>query len=278
MKKGFISVMLVILLVLSVLVGCGQGVGSAKEERVDTLQRIVEDGKMVVGVRARFPPIGQVNSTTGEIEGFVIDLIKLYAEKLDVKMEMKNVEWAALIPGLLNKDFDILACHMTRTVPRTASIALSDPFILTGTVAVLNANSRLSKWDDLNSSNVKIGITEGNVYIDIIEQRFPKAEMLTFAGKSEWTEALKAGRIDCILDGEFAGLDMMDIYPGSFKILPDGYLDIETYGFATRYEDLAFINSMNIFLQEIKASGEFGRIYEKWIGKEWVPTLEANAI
>lgn len=276
MKRSFFSIIMILLMVF-MLASCGQKADTTAEATKDTLQKIVENGKMVVGVRARFPPIGQVNAETGEIEGFVIDLINLYGSKLGVTVELKNVEWSALIPGLLNKDFDCLACHMTRTIPRTASIAMSDPFILTGTVAVTRSDSNLEKWDDLNNKDVKIGITEGNVYIDIIEARFPEAQMLTFSGKSEWTEALKTGRIDCILDGEFAGLDMMNVYPGSFRILPDGYLDTETYGFSCRYEDLAFKNSFDIFLQEIKASGEFSELYKKWIGKEWVPNTISSS-
>ncbi|MEL7556726.1 MAG: ABC transporter substrate-binding protein [bacterium] len=275
MRKGFLLVCLGVM--VACLAGCGKQNASVVETK-DTLQKIIENGKIVVGVRARFPPIGQINPATNEIEGLVIDLINFYAQQLGVKVELRNVEWAALIPGLTNKDFDMLACHMTRTVARTASIALSDPFFLTGTTAIIPAASKLTTWSDLNSKDVSIGITEGNVYINVIEKNFPNAKMVTFAGKIEWTEALKAGRISCVLDSELAGRDMMKLYPGVFKLLPDDFLDTETYGFSFRYGDWGFKNSLDLFLQEIKQNGKYGEIYKKWMGMDWKPSTIANAL
>ena len=276
MKAKILFLSLAAALFLS-LAGCGDSKSTAADASKDTLQQVVENGKIVVGVRARFPPIGQINPTTGEVEGLVIDLINLYADKLGVEVELKNVEWSALIPGLINKNFDVLACHMTRTVARTASIVLSDPFFLTGTTAIIPADSKLSSWDQLNKEGVKIGVTEGSNYINVIEKNFPNAKMSVFAGKIEWTEALKAGRIDCVIESEIAGLDMMKIYPDEFAFLPDGYFSTETYGFTARYGDWGFLNSFNLFLQEIKLNGEYAKIYKKWMGQEWNPSPLANA-
>lgn len=129
-----------------------------------------------------------------------MDLINLYAQKLGVEVEFKQVEWAALIPGLTSGDTDVVADSLTRTVPRSASLNLSNPFFLTGTTALLRADEEnLKTWEDLNSPDVKLGITEGTVYADTCAELFPEAEILTFQSKTEWFEALKPAVLIALL-------------------------------------------------------------------------------
>lgn len=252
------------------LVGCGS-TGTAAAEK-DTLTKIMEKGKIVVGIEAQHPPVSYTNPETGEISGLIVDLVNLYAEKLGVTVEFKQVEWSALIPGLNSGDTDIIADSLTRTVARSAALYLSDPYFLTGTTAITRADdTRFTKWEDLNSPDVKIGFTEGTVYADIVAAKFPKAEIVTFQSKTEWCEGLKAGRVDAIVEEQCTLVDRMSVYPGEFKLFPQSYLDFETYGFAARYGDAGLQQSINIFLQEIKVNGEYAALYEKWCGTEWVP-------
>lgn len=274
MKRNFLKKVTALALALGMLAcmsACGSsGSPSDATAEKDALQRIMEEGKIAVGIEAAHPPISNTDTTTGEIYGLSVDLINLYAEKLGVEVEFKQVEWAALIPGLTSGDTDVIADSLTRSVPRSAAINLSDPFFLTGTTAILRADdTRLTTWDDLNSADVKLGITEGTIYADLIAEQFPNAEMVTFQSKTEWSEALKAGRIDCVIEEECTLLDRMEVYPGEFKLFPDDYLSFETYGFAVPYGETGLQYSLNLFLQEIKINGEYAALYEKWTGQTW---------
>lgn len=273
MKKNWLKKAAVCVLTLSMTIGlAGCGSSGSSDAETDVLAKIMEDGKIVVGIEAAHPPISNTDTSSGEISGLSVDLINLYAEKLGVEVEFKQVEWAALIPGLTSGDTDVIADSLTRTVARSAALNLSDPFFLTGTTALLRADDNtLTTWDDLNNADVKLGITEGTVYADVIADKFPNAEMLTFQSKTEWAEALKAGRIDCVIEEECTLLDRMSVYPDEFKLFPDDYLDYETYGFACGYGETGLQQSLNLFLQEIKINGEYAELYNKWTGKTWEP-------
>lgn len=264
--------LLLVIVMCFCLVGCGSTDTKAAEK--DTLTKIMESGKIVVGIEAQHPPVSYTNPETGEISGLVVDLVNLYAQKLGVEVEFKQVEWSALIPGLTSGDTDIIADSLTRTVARSAALYLSDPYFLTGTTAIVRADdNRFTKWEDLNSPDVKIGFTEGTVYADIVAAKFPKAEVVTFQSKTEWCEGLKAGRVDAIVEEQCTLVDRMSVYPGEFKLFPQNYLDFETYGFAARYGECGLQQSINLFLQEVKINGEYAALYEKWCGTEWVPTV-----
>ncbi len=279
-KFKLFAIMLSVAVALSFFTGCGANDSKSGENVIakDTLKTVLENGKIVVGVRAKFPPIGFINPESGNIEGLVIDLINLYAEKLGVKVEFKDVDWSALIPGLLKGDFDIVAAHMTRSIPRTVSIALSDPYLITGTVAILPVKSNVKKYADLNNSNMTIASTEGNVYIKLIQEKFPKANLKIFQSKMEWSEALKTGRIDCVMESAIAASDMFKLYPGEFKLIPEGFYETETYGFAVGYGEWGFKNSIDLFLQEIKLSGKYAELYKKWMNRDWDPDSKLGSI
>lgn len=266
-----VAAFLLALAMVCCLAACGETGTTASTEK-DRLQSILESGKLVVGIEAAHPPVSNTDTATGEIYGLSVDLINLYAQKLGVTVEFKQVEWAALIPALTSGDTDVVADSLTRTVPRSASLNLSNPFFLTGTTALIRADEEnLKTWEDLNSPDVKLGITEGTVYADTCAEMFPEAEILTFQSKTEWSEALKSGRIDCVVEEECTLLDRMEVYPGEFKLYPDEYLATETYGFAVQYGETGLQYSLNMFLQEIMISGEYAELYEKWTGQAWVP-------
>lgn len=271
MKKLIALVLAVCMVFALCACGASQTTTAAQD---DTLSKVMEKGKIVVGIEAQHPPVSYTNPDTGEISGMVVDLMELYASKLGVEIEWKQVEWSALVPGLTSGDTDMIADSLTRTVPRSASLCLSDPFFLTGTTAITRADdTRFKNWDDLNSADVKIGFTEGTVYADIVAAKFPKAEIVTFQNKTEWCEGLMAGRVDAIVEEQCTLVDRMSVYPGEFKLFPQNYLDFETYGFAARYGDVGLQNSLNLFLQEIKINGEYAALYEKWTGTKWEPGI-----
>lgn len=254
------------------ITACGAADNAAAEK--DALTQIMEKGKIVVGIEAQHPPVSYTDPATGEISGMSVDLINLYAEKLGVEVEFKQVEWSALVPGLTSGDTDVISDSLTRTIARSAALNLSDPFFLTGTTAIVRADDdRFTTWEQLNSPDVKIGFTEGTVYADIVAAKFPQAEVVTFQSKTEWCEGLKAGRVDVIVEEQCTLVDRMSVYPGEFKLFPQNYLDFETYGFACRYGETELQYSLNMFLQEIKINGEYAALYEKWTGTEWNPGI-----
>jgi ABC-type amino acid transport substrate-binding protein len=226
---------------------------------------------------ASYPPLDYIDPKSGEIVGMVVDMVKLYGEWLGVEVEIVNSDWSGMFPGLFTDKFDIITTHLTRNVPRTVTMALSDPYFFTGTTAILPVDSKIKKYEDLDSANVKIGVSKGSFYVEMVQKEFPKAELLRFDQKLDWTEALKTGRIDVVIEAEVAAADMFQIYPDTFKLIPDGYYASETFGWAVKQGEFAFKNSIDLFLQEIKYSGKYAELYKQWMGKEWDPNYDGGA-
>lgn len=82
--------------------------------------------RYVVGTNASFPPFEYVED--GEIVGFDIDLVKEIAKLQGFEVEVRDISFDSLIPGLASGSLDIVAAGMTITADREKVIDFSDPY------------------------------------------------------------------------------------------------------------------------------------------------------
>ena len=245
-------------------------------EPTNTLQEVVNRGKVIVGVNAYLRPLEFTNPQTGEIVGLIPDLVNLYAKKLDVKVEFADFKWAGLFPALETKKVDFLAGNITTTIPRTAKMEFTHPFLYTGERVILKKSLKISKLVELNSDKITFGVSKGSIHVETAEKRFPKAKVQRFDTFVDSVQALKAGRIDASIDDEInvlvTGLQGNE---AAFMVLPDNLLP-QTYRFACRLGDIEMRRSLDVFFEEIKLTGEYKEIYEKWFNQKWEPRYIGN--
>ena len=99
------SVVIVLIMALAVLFGCSQKI--VKPTPTPVLDGIVQKGELVVGTAASMPPL---NMTTkkGEIIGFEIDLARMMASAMGVKLRVAPMEFSKLLPALENGKVDMV--------------------------------------------------------------------------------------------------------------------------------------------------------------------------
>ncbi|HOI34999.1 MAG TPA: ABC transporter substrate-binding protein [Mesotoga infera] len=258
MKKLLVFVVIALLLVSSTLVAT-------------TLENIVKKGKIVVATDMTAVPM-QYRDPTGKPTGFTVELMELAAKEMGVQIEWQDMAWESLIPSLLSGKVDMIAANMSMTLTRMKSIRFSDPYFLTGIVAIARKDSPLVSWKDLAAPSVKMGATMGSVHADFIEQTWGKKASL-YDNLAEWMTDLKLGRIDSVMDDEMICIELVNKNP-DLKIL-EGYVRPDTYGLAFRQDQDSdsLVNWFNWFIKWEKLTGEYGKIYEKYVGKEWVPSF-----
>ena len=111
----------------------------------DALKSVRDRGTLVVGFCAAYPPFESRNETTGEFEGFDVDLGRALAEKLGVKAEFRDTEWPGLIAGVNKGDFDVLLSCMSRSETREENVSMTDTYYRLSDVAVVRTgDERLS--------------------------------------------------------------------------------------------------------------------------------------
>jgi len=235
-----------------------------------TLENVIKRGKLIVATDLTAIPM-QYRDAQGNPTGFVVEMMNLAAQNLGVELEWRDMAWESLIPSLTSRKVDMIAANMSMLLTRAKSIRFSDPYFLTGVKMLVRADTEVENWEEFKDPKLKLGETMGSSHADWIEANWNR-DVSLYDNMAEWVTELKNGRIDGVMDDEMLVLDIVKREP-SLKALP-GYIRVDMYGLAFNQgtDDDSIVDWFNLFLKWIKLTGEYGEIYENYVGAEWQPS------
>ncbi|WP_206076316.1 transporter substrate-binding domain-containing protein [Marinitoga lauensis] len=117
------------------------------------IEEIQKRGVLLVGQDPAYAPFYGVN-TKGERIGYEIDLAKMMAEVLGVKVKFVITNWDGIIPALLADKFDFVLAGMTITPERALKVNFTTSYYETGQTIFYNTQKypngitedELKKW------------------------------------------------------------------------------------------------------------------------------------
>ena len=89
---------------------------------------IVERGSIFVANNHKYPPYSSVDGSTGEVEGFDVDVARGITAILGVAVEFKHPAWDWVPRGLVRGYFDVSIGSMQITHQRKKTVAFSTPY------------------------------------------------------------------------------------------------------------------------------------------------------
>ena len=211
----------------------------------------------------------QFRDASGNAAGFSIDLDRMIAAKLGVDLELRNVEWAGLIPALLTRKTDILATSMTVTPKRAEQILFTkESWYQTGVIAIVREKDADASWEDLNQSGKTIAVKAGTSAVDIAKQFFPKADAQSYPNDTDTYQALKTNRVDAALN-DLAVLGVVGKEYGFVALKkPRELISQDNWAFAVRPKDVAMQEYLDGFLKDIKKNGDLEALRAYWVDSE----------
>src|SRR5690606_3744020 len=130
----------------------------------DLLDTVKERGTLIVGVEGTYPPFNYVDTKTGQLEGFDIEVAKLIGDKLGVKTEFVKTEWSAILAGLSSGKFDTIANQVGVTPERRKTFDFSVPYVASSPQLILRKNDDSHYKSFLDLKGKKLGVGQGSNY------------------------------------------------------------------------------------------------------------------
>lgn len=229
-----------------------------------TLHQIIQNRELRVGVEPGYKPF-EMEDTQGKLIGFDIDIARMMAKAMGVKLKIVRLDWNGMLPGLLTKQFDIIISGMTITSERNLWINFSDTYLAVGqTVLIRSAHkTRVKSYKDLNMKKYLVATKQGTTAQDTIKTKMPKARVQLFDTEAAAVAALRKGEIDAfVYDLPFNAL-VFQRQPQGIALL-DTPFTYERLGWGIRKGDPDFLNWLNHFLDQIKADGTLDTAQRKW--------------
>ncbi len=253
---------------------CGSAAAATNPGDSPTLKQVLARGELRVGLEAGYMPFEMIDKSGGII-GFDIDLARLMARKLGVKLEVVNQGWDGIIPALLTGKFDVTLGGMTITPERARSVDFCDPYVVIGQTVLLNRRlaDRVRTVQDLDQPGYTVLSKLGTTGDIAARKQFRRAQLRTFEHQAEAVIEVQNGRAaGFVYDLPFNAV-MAARYPDSLAHLDEPFTR-EELGWAIRKNDPALRAWLNEFLAGLRQDGTYQALYKKWFeGSAWLANV-----
>ncbi len=199
----------------------------------------------------------------GEPSGLDYDILSLFAQKLDMELEVREVgKWDELIAQLVSERGDIIGAGMTRLREREKQISFSDGYFPTRVVIVTNTdNTELNSISDLKDKTV-FSVPNTSCYHALKLVDGIKIDT-SFSNPDKLLKAVSEGEVYAV------AVDMIEAMVGqidyhNLKIVGT-ISNIQEYGYGIAKDRKELLLQLNRFLKEIKKNGTYHKLYKKYI-------------
>lgn len=220
-------------------------------------------GTLTMGTNASFPPYEYVDDN-GKIVGIDAEIAQAIADKLGMKLEIKDMEFESLVPAVKAKSIDLALAGMTVTDERKQSVNFSDSYSTGVQVVIVKENSEIKTVDDLKGK--KIGVQAGTTSDTYCSEDFGEENVKQFSNGSLAVAALANGQVDCVVIDNEPAKNYVAANSG-LKILDTEYVT-EDYAIAISKDNDELLKKVNNALKELKEDGTVDKIVGKYIKAE----------
>ncbi len=259
--KKIIALVLLAALMLTCFVGCGG-----------------DDNKLVMATNAQFPPYEYYDGE--EMVGIDVEIAQKIAEKLDMELEIKDVEFDGIVAGVQSGKYDMGMAGMTVTEDRLKNVNFTDSYAKGVQVVIVKEDSAYTSYEefytgfgaDENPTGVKEGIkigvqsgTTGDIYAsdEPAKWGFGSDHVMQYNNGADAVEALKAGKVTAVIIDNEPAKAFVKANKG-LKILDGAYAD-EDYAICIAKDNNELLEKINGALKELIEDGTVQKIVDKYI-------------
>lgn len=235
----------------------------------DSLQKVLDSGKFVLGLDATFKPMGYTDEND-EIVGFDIDVAEEVCSRMGVELVKEPINWDTKEEDLNLGKIDCIWNGMSINASREEEMNLSEPYMKNQMVFVVKDSSSIDSQADLDGKTV--AVQNGSTAQEILENSGLNVTIQAIATNVEALSQLDLDLVDSVfLDSVVANYEINNSGK-TYVILSDG-LEEEEYAIGFRKNDNALRDEVQSKLHEMKEDGTLAQISEKWFGSD-ITTVE----
>jgi polar amino acid transport system substrate-binding protein len=133
----------------------GDGIGdNSDDDSIPLFETIKNRGTIIVGTQVPYPPFENINSTTSELEGIDIEIMKYVAAGLGVSIEWRSMDFDALFAAVQSGQLDCAISSITITAAREEAYDFSVPYYVANQAVLVQNSSDIADLDDLNGTEL----------------------------------------------------------------------------------------------------------------------------
>ncbi|MGI8335760.1 ABC transporter substrate-binding protein [Actinomadura scrupuli] len=257
-----------------VLAACG---GSSSSDKGGGDSGLNQAGTLTVGMNLQFKPEMYLDAA-GKPAGYDVDLLNKLATSLGVKLDIQNLDFNGLIPGLQSKKFDLVSVGLTATDERKQVIDFTRPYVpYTSVLAVRQNDTSPATIDGYNAKGKTITALQGSTGEQLAKKSFPQAKVSTFSDQNAALLQVATGRAQGSVLEDYILAQYQKSNPGQVKKaeLPQP-LDLSYGSWAVQKGNSTLTAKLNAFLCKAQSDGSLAELYKKDFEVPEAPAMPAG--
>lgn len=241
------------------------GTGAAKAQAKISTPNIVKANTLVMSINPTLPPLQFVNDR-GELQGMRVELGNALAKNLGLTPEYIRIEFAAMVPGLASRRWDMINTGIFWTEERSKLMYMVPYELAAISFLVTKGNPlKIEKWEDLAGRAVSVelgGIEERRTReVDTMlkAKGLKGIEIRTFNNFAESFQALRARQVDAATSIDATAMFWQG--RGDFTRAVAGlFPQVATFAFANKPLAEAAVAGLN----DLRKSGYYDELFDKY--------------
>ncbi|MCI7334763.1 MAG: ABC transporter substrate-binding protein [Oscillospiraceae bacterium] len=274
--KKVIALMLALVMCLC-FAACGSGEDNATSAPAEgtsaentpvssdtSLEDVKKSGKLTIATSPDFPPFESLEGD--KVVGIEIDLLEMIAEKLGVELEINQMDFDSVLPGIQSGKFNVGVSGITVTEDRKKNADFTVPYFAAAQAIVVLKDSPIKSKADLEGK--KVSVQTGTTAEEYCMKN--GYDVSAFQANNDALSALTSGKVDAwVIDNE-TGIQMSETTNGKTVVL-DEPMTTEPYSFAFKKGSTSLVNEINSYVEGWLKDGTIEKIFEKYNVKYVAP-------
>lgn len=237
---------------------------AAAEEAGSKIQQIKKGGKLVVGTSADYPPyeFHLLNEQEGELVGIDIDIARVIAQELGVKLEIKDIIFSRLLDALEAGKIDIAIAGLHPTETRKKKANFSDIYYQAIQAIVIRTENtdKIKTIEDLRGKN--IGVQKETIQEDMARNHIEGATFVVRETIEELIINLQKGLVDALILEKPVAESYVQRNKDFVIVTSKEFLDKMGSAIAVRKSDSDLLTEINRILKKMNAESKIEEFVE----------------
>ena len=240
-----------------------QGRGSGQQDRA--WQRVTAEGRLRVGIDPSYPPFEQLDDSTGEIEGYDVDLARELGRRLGVAVDFVLIGFDSLYDAVRRGKVDVVISGMPYDPNWTEDVSYGLWYFNAGQFLVVRLDEdQIESVADLPHRRLGVELgTTGDLEARRLQRRVEDVLLTTYPTAEEALKALEAQQVDAVLVDAISAY-LFAAQGGEAKLLDEAVSD-ESYAVVTDRTSAQLRAAIDAVILEMKTDGFLNSLRDRWL-------------
>ena len=254
-------------LLFSLLILAVGSTAAVAADGTPVMTRIQKNGELVLGTSANMNPM-TFKQSDGTLAGLDIDLARLMANAMEVKLVTRVMPFKDLIPALRSGEVDVVLSNMTINPARNMNVAFIGPYLTSGKCVVTKevTLAKAEEVKDLNAKDVSFAVLKDSTSEKFVRTLMPNVIVKTVLNSQDGAEMVASDKVNGMLTDLPVCLATIKNNPDAGFVTVVSLLTYEPIGVAVSGDDPLFINWTENFLERVTETAMLDVLAVKWFG------------